>query len=257
VVIADDEAAIAAAVADGTDAITVPEALVADPPPGATVEKSLLLRLQEMTVAERIKLALRGNREVRMVLIRDSNRLIRGSGPRATRSERPTRCIIAGALKRRVRRPEPAGPRRPHACQEHVGDGLHAASASSPRRRPQGDRRCPAVVDANTSTTVAATFAGHRHALDDRARERRMAASRFTPTTRPTRARGRTLARRDEARDGGRVRAAGTASTSRECRRRRAGAGEDAKPTTRRAHGAARRRRRSTAAHLHAEVEAG
>jgi hypothetical protein len=77
VVIADDEAAIAAAVADGTDAITVPEALVADPPPGATVEKSLLLRLQEMTVAERIKLALRGNREVRMILIRDSNRLIR------------------------------------------------------------------------------------------------------------------------------------------------------------------------------------
>ena len=44
-VIADDEAAIAAAVADGTDAITVPEALVADPPPRATVEKSVLLRL--------------------------------------------------------------------------------------------------------------------------------------------------------------------------------------------------------------------
>lgn len=73
----DDEAAIAAAVTSGTDAITVPGGLVEDPPAGASVEKNLLLRLQEMTVAERIKLALRGNREVRMLLIRDANRMIR------------------------------------------------------------------------------------------------------------------------------------------------------------------------------------
>jgi hypothetical protein len=73
----EDEAAIAAAVTSGTDAIAVPEALVEDPPAGAAVEKTLLLRLQEMTVAERIKLALRGNREVRMILIRDPNRMIR------------------------------------------------------------------------------------------------------------------------------------------------------------------------------------
>ena len=51
--------------------------LVADPPPGGSVERSFLQRLQEMTVAERIKLALRGNREVRMLLIRDPNRMIR------------------------------------------------------------------------------------------------------------------------------------------------------------------------------------
>ncbi len=73
----EDEAEIAAAIAAGTDAITIPGALVDDPPPGAGVEQSFLQRVQGMTVAERIKLALRGNREVRMILIRDSNRMIR------------------------------------------------------------------------------------------------------------------------------------------------------------------------------------
>ena len=73
----EDEAEIAASVAAGTDAIIVPGELVHDPPAGATVERSFLQTVQEMTVAERIKLALRGNREVRMILIRDPNRMIR------------------------------------------------------------------------------------------------------------------------------------------------------------------------------------
>jgi len=73
----DDEQAIAAAVEAGTDGIAVPQALVDEPDSGQAVEKSLLQRLQEMTVGEKIKLALRGNREVRMILLRDSNRLIR------------------------------------------------------------------------------------------------------------------------------------------------------------------------------------
>jgi hypothetical protein len=73
----EDEVEIAAAVAAGTDTIAVPGELVTDPPPGATVERSFLQTIQEMTVAERIKLALRGNREVRMILIRDPNRMIR------------------------------------------------------------------------------------------------------------------------------------------------------------------------------------
>jgi len=69
-----EEDAIAATVAAGTDTIAVPAELVNDeqPPP-----PSLLQRIQSMTVAERIKLALRGNREARMVLFRDPNRLIR------------------------------------------------------------------------------------------------------------------------------------------------------------------------------------
>ena len=73
----DDEQTIAATVEAGTDGIIVPQALVDEPETGQAVEKSLLQRLQEMTVAERIKLALRGNRETRMLLIRDSNRMIR------------------------------------------------------------------------------------------------------------------------------------------------------------------------------------
>jgi hypothetical protein len=73
----DDEQTIADAVTAGTDGIAVPQALVDEPDAGKSVEKSLLQRLQEMTVSERIKLALRGNRETRMLLIRDSNRMIR------------------------------------------------------------------------------------------------------------------------------------------------------------------------------------
>lgn len=72
-----DEAAIAAAVEAGTDDIVVPSGLVDEPEDAAAVEKSLLQRLQEMTVSEKIKLALRGNRETRMLLLRDSNRMIR------------------------------------------------------------------------------------------------------------------------------------------------------------------------------------
>jgi hypothetical protein len=72
-----DEEAIAAAVEAGTDDIAVPAALIDDPEKNASVDKNLTQRLLEMTVSQKIKLALRGNREIRMLLIRDSNRLIR------------------------------------------------------------------------------------------------------------------------------------------------------------------------------------
>jgi hypothetical protein len=74
---AQDEEAIAAAVEAGTDGIVVPAALVDEPDKGAAVEKTLLQKLQDMPVAEKIKLALRGNRETRMLLLRDANRMIR------------------------------------------------------------------------------------------------------------------------------------------------------------------------------------
>jgi hypothetical protein len=73
----EDEQAIAAAVEAGTDGIVVPQALVDEPNGGTPVEKSLLQQLQDMAVGEKIKLALRGNREVRMLLLRDANRMIR------------------------------------------------------------------------------------------------------------------------------------------------------------------------------------
>jgi len=73
--ISDAEATqIAEAVVAGTDAIPVPTALVEDAP---VVEQSLLQRLVSMPIPGRIKLALRGNREVRMMLIRDGNRMVR------------------------------------------------------------------------------------------------------------------------------------------------------------------------------------
>jgi len=74
---ADDEEAIAAAVEAGMDDIVVPSALVDEPLHGAITEPTLLQRLPNMAVSEKIKLALRGNREVRMLLLRDSNRLVR------------------------------------------------------------------------------------------------------------------------------------------------------------------------------------
>jgi hypothetical protein len=76
-VAAEDEVEIAAAVTAGTDGIAVPTKLVEEPAAGEGVEKTLLQQLQSMTVSERIKLALRGNREVRQLLARDPNRMIR------------------------------------------------------------------------------------------------------------------------------------------------------------------------------------
>jgi hypothetical protein len=71
-----DEDQIAEAVEAGTDAVAVPGEMLDEAAPRVE-QASLALRLREMGVAERIKLALRGNREVRMLLVRDSNRLIR------------------------------------------------------------------------------------------------------------------------------------------------------------------------------------
>ena len=72
-----EEEAIAEQVLAGTDGIVVPAGLVDEPPRTQPVEKSLLQRVGTMTVSERIKLALHGNREARALLLRDSNKLIR------------------------------------------------------------------------------------------------------------------------------------------------------------------------------------
>lgn len=86
------EEAIAADVLAGTDAIAVPAELLQEQeqPAAAAREQGLQQRLQAMPVAERIKLALRGNREVRGFLLRDSNRLVRRfvmQNPRLTDEE--------------------------------------------------------------------------------------------------------------------------------------------------------------------------
>ena len=65
----------------GADAIEVPDELVKASEPSAPAPdeppKALWLQVREMTVAQRVKLALRGNKDARMILLHDSNKLIR------------------------------------------------------------------------------------------------------------------------------------------------------------------------------------
>jgi hypothetical protein len=72
----EDLEAIAARVERGDDPYPVPEELLVEPENGAPVNKSLFAQILLMRVGERVKLALRGNRDARMILIRDPNRLI-------------------------------------------------------------------------------------------------------------------------------------------------------------------------------------
>ncbi len=83
-----DEDRIVEAVESGKDDVVVPTSLVDDGP--AQGEQSLVLRLREMGVPQRIKLALRGNREARVHLVRDNNAVIRRlvlRNPRITEDE--------------------------------------------------------------------------------------------------------------------------------------------------------------------------
>lgn len=82
--------AIAAEIERGDDTYVVPDELLVEPEKGTAVNKSLYAQIQAMTVGERIKLSLRGNRDARMMLIRDSNRLIQRfvlRNPRITEDE--------------------------------------------------------------------------------------------------------------------------------------------------------------------------
>jgi len=64
--------------------------MLVEPEDGKPVNKSLYAQILNMTVGERIKLALKGNRDARMILIRDPNRLIQRfvlQNPRITDDE--------------------------------------------------------------------------------------------------------------------------------------------------------------------------
>jgi len=68
---------VAQQVASGTDSIAVASDLVDEATPAERVpEEALWKRIRMMTVAEKVKLALKGNKDARAVLLRDSNRVI-------------------------------------------------------------------------------------------------------------------------------------------------------------------------------------
>ncbi len=70
--------ALVAAVEAGTDTVAVPEELLQEPEaPAPPAARSLYAQIVHMTIAEKIKLALRGNKDARSILIRDTNKLIR------------------------------------------------------------------------------------------------------------------------------------------------------------------------------------
>jgi hypothetical protein len=68
--------AIAESVERGDDPYVVPEEMLVEPEDGKPANKSLYAQILSMTVGERLKLALKGNRDARSILIRDPNRLI-------------------------------------------------------------------------------------------------------------------------------------------------------------------------------------
>jgi len=84
---------IAREIAAEEDSILVPIELIRefDRPPGTeTPPASLVVQIQGMTIAQRLKLALRGNKDARQLLVRDPNRLIRRfvlDNPRMTDGE--------------------------------------------------------------------------------------------------------------------------------------------------------------------------
>lgn len=86
-----DEAAVVAAVEAGTDDIALPSPLLDEPASEASpVAKSLFAEIAGMSVAQKIKLAMRGGKDARQILLRENNKLIRRlvlHNPRITEGE--------------------------------------------------------------------------------------------------------------------------------------------------------------------------
>jgi hypothetical protein len=68
--------ALAEDIQQGRDTIVVPQELVEEQPPEKKVTRNLATEIAMMAVGERLKLALKGNRDARQILIRDSSRIV-------------------------------------------------------------------------------------------------------------------------------------------------------------------------------------
>jgi hypothetical protein len=93
---------LAEEIEQGRDHIAVPAVLVEDPVDVRPATKNLAAEIQAMSIGERLKLALKGNRDARTLLIRDSNRIIQRfvlQNPRITEDE-----IVSLAKNRSVDR---------------------------------------------------------------------------------------------------------------------------------------------------------
>jgi hypothetical protein len=96
-----------AAVLEGRDHIQLEEELLQEPMPPARRE-ALSLRIRKMTVAERVKLALNGNKEARQILVRDPVKLVQSCilrNPRVTVDEALVMAknrSLSGELLRRI-----------------------------------------------------------------------------------------------------------------------------------------------------------
>jgi hypothetical protein len=94
--------ALAEDIQAGRDTIVVPEVLLVDRGLEPHVAGNLQAQLRDMSVGARLKLALRGNRDARTLLLRDGNRLVQKfvlQNPRITDEE-----IIAMAKNRNIDR---------------------------------------------------------------------------------------------------------------------------------------------------------
>jgi len=88
----EEIARLAEAVIAGIDTIEVPTELTEEQPDAEkrAVELSLWAQIQEMSVSQKVKLALKGNKEARMILLRGANRLVQRmvlQNPRITEEE--------------------------------------------------------------------------------------------------------------------------------------------------------------------------
>jgi hypothetical protein len=72
-----DLTALADDIQQGRDDITVPEELLEERAPEKAPTRNLQAEIQAMRVGERLKLALKGNRDARALLIRDPSHLVR------------------------------------------------------------------------------------------------------------------------------------------------------------------------------------
>ncbi|HVM98548.1 MAG TPA: hypothetical protein VMT89_19285 [Candidatus Acidoferrales bacterium] len=90
---------IADSIERGDDGIVVPEEMLIEPDNEAPpINKSLYAQILTMTIGEKLKLALRGNRDARGLLIRETNRLVARfvlKNPRLTEDE------VAGIARNR------------------------------------------------------------------------------------------------------------------------------------------------------------